>query len=181
MRVALALAIACLAAASIVAAPEANPVSSAFRADMDRYEKNLVAGAEAMPPDRFATKPTAQQMTFGELVRHVAASNTSICSWIGGQAPPNGSQPSAASGKDALVDALKRSFAHCRTALASVDDSKLGEEVPFFGGRKVTRAAAMLDLTADWADHYSLMATELRLAGQLPPTARREGKGEPAK
>ena len=47
-------------------------------------------------------------------------------------------------------------------------------------GRKVTRAAAMLGLTADWGDHYSLMATELRLAGQLPPTAQRAG-GDPVK
>jgi len=36
----------------------------------------------------------------------------------------------------------------------------------------------MLDLAADWGDHYSLMATELRLAGLLPPTAQHAPKGE---
>ncbi len=163
---------------AVLAAPAPNAVSAALRADMDRYEKNLVAAAEIMPADKFATKPTEKQMSFAELVRHVATGNTMICSWIGGEAPPALPGLSASSGKDALVGALKQSFETCRAALRAVDDSKLGDEVPFFGGRKVTRAAAMLDLTADWGDHYSLMATELRLAGQLPPTARRQTNGD---
>ncbi len=37
-------------------------------------------------------------------------------------------------------------------------------------------AAAVLDLTADWGDHYSLIATEMRLAGVLPPTAQRASR-----
>ncbi len=177
MRIALALLLACLSVAPVLAAREPNPVSAALRDNLDRYAKNLVAAAETMPADKYATKPTDKQMSFGDLVHHVAMGNTMICSWIGGQAPPRMAEISGSSGKDALVGALKQSFETCRAALAGLDDSKLGDEVPFFGGRKVTRAAAMLDLAADWGDHYSLMATELRLAGQLPPTARRQNGG----
>ena len=170
--------IACLlAAAGLIAAP-ASPVSDALRADLERYGKNIVAAAEIMPAERFATKPTDKQMSFGDLIRHITGGNTMICGWIAGQAPPKAAELPASADKNALVGALKESFAYCRAALAGVDDSKLSEEVPFFGGRKVTRAAAMLDLTADWGDHYSLMATELRLAGQLPPTAQRQVGGE---
>ncbi len=166
--------IACLLAAGPAIAASGNPVSDALRADLERYGRNIVAAAETMPADKFTTKPTDKQMSFADLVRHISGGNSMICGWIAGQAPPKTGQLPASADKNALVAALKQSFDYCHTALAEVDDSKLGDEVPFFGGRKVTRAAAMLDLTADWGDHYSLMATELRLAGQLPPTAQHQ-------
>ncbi len=173
MKILLYGAFACVAAVCTVAAQDRGPVSTALRADAERYERNIVGAARTMPADKFTTKPTAGQMSFAELVRHVAMGNDSICSWISGQAVPQAGDLSASAGKDTLVKALEQSFSYCRTALDKVDDSRLGEEVPFFGGRKVTRAAAMLDLAADWGDHYSLMATELRVAGLLPPTAQR--------
>ena len=55
-----------------------------------------------------------------------------------------------------------------------MEDSRLGDSIPFFGGRKVTRAAAMLALADDWADHYSQVAIYLRLNGLLPPTAKKK-------
>ena len=168
----------CLMAGSLLAAQGRNPVSSALRADAERYEKNIVGAARTMPADKLSTKPTAKQMSFAELLHHVAAGNEMICAWIAGEQPPRTPQLSPSAGKDALVAAVKESFAYCRSALEKVDDSALGEEVPFFGGRRTTRAAAMLELAADWGDHYSLMATELRLAGLLPPTAQRASKGE---
>ena len=171
--------LACLCALSAsVVAQEGNPVSAALRADLDRYGKNIVAAAQTMPPEKFGTKPTEKQMTFADLVRHVSGGNTMLCAWISGQAAPTLPDLPKSADKAALVDALRRSFSYCQSALAAVDDSKLGEEVPFFGGRQATRAAAMLDLTADWGDHYSLMATELRLAGLLPPTAQRPANAE---
>ena len=178
MRIASCVIVACLPAAASLIASQPNPVATALRADMDRYEKILVASAETMPADKYGTKPTDKQMSFGELIRHVTTSNTMLCAWIAGQTAPAMSPWPATPGKDTLVAALKESFAYCRSALVGVDDSKLGDDVPFFGGRKVTRAAAMFSLSADWGDHYSLMATELRLAGQLPPTAQRPANGD---
>jgi hypothetical protein len=43
-----------------------------------------------------------------------------------------------------------------------------------FGGRKMTKGAAALELSADWADHYSQMAGYLRLNGLLPPSAKKK-------
>ncbi len=179
MKMSLFAGAACVMAVSVsLVAQERNPVSAALRADTARYGKNIVAAAESMPADKFSTKPTPKQMSFAQLVRHITGGNTMICSWIAGEQPPKGNAPAETADKNTLVQALKQSFTYCDTALSKVDDSKLGEEVPFFGGRKVTRAAAMLDLAADYGDHYSLMATELRVAGLLPPTAQRQGNGE---
>jgi uncharacterized damage-inducible protein DinB len=153
-------------------AQDSSPVAAAIRSDADRYAKNLVAAAESMPAAKYGTKPTDQQMSFGDLVHHITLANNMLCGSISGQPAATTGEVTPAAGKDALVGALKQSFAYCRTALGALDDAKLGEEVPFFGGRTVTRAAAILDLAADWGDHYSLVATELRLAGLLPPTAQ---------
>jgi hypothetical protein len=60
--------------------------------------------------------------------------------------------------------------------VGKVDESKLGDEIPFFGERKASRAMVLLAVTGDLFDHYSAMAIYLRLNGILPPTARqREG------
>jgi hypothetical protein len=56
-------------------------------------------------------------------------------------------------GKDKLVAALKASFEFCVTALGKADDSKLGDEIELFGGRKGPRASALIALTNNWADH----------------------------
>ncbi len=68
---------------------------------------------------------------------------------------------------------MKASFDFCTTALAKVDDSKLGDTVDLYGGRQGPRAFALIALTNDWADHYSAAAQYLRLNGLLPPTAKK--------
>ncbi len=162
-----------LCAAAAVFAQDKNPVTSVAREILPRQQKNLVAAAEEMPADKFSYKPTEQQMTFGHLVLHIIGSNNHLCSTIG-DVPEV--KPSVAlkesDDKDKLVAGLKASFEFCTTALAKVDDSKLGDEVELFGGRKGPRAFALIALTNDWADHYSSAAMYLRLNNLLPPTAQ---------
>ena len=165
---------------ALVAVPSAaraqdapNPVSTALRSSLAGAQRNFVESAEEMPADKYGFKPTPQQMSFGQLMLHVAGSNMFMCSVIAGEKMPQAAKLTPDAPKEQIVARLKESFAYCTTELAKVDDSKLGESVPFFGGRTVTRAAAMLGLSEDWGDHYSAAATWLRLNGLLPPTARR--------
>ena len=153
-----------------------SPLADALRAATGRAARNLPAAADAMPADKFGFKPTPGQMSFGELVLHVAGGNARLCSWISGTPMPDLPDLAPTDPKDKLVARLEETFTYCTAALAAVDDSKLADSVPFFGGRKITRVAAMLDLAADWADHYSQAAGYLRLNGLLPPTARRGEK-----
>lgn len=162
-----------LFAATAVLAQDKNPVTSVAKQILPRQQKNLVAAAEAMPADKFGYKPTEQQMTFGHLVLHIIESNNYLCSHIGDVPEAKPPAPLKESdGKDKLVAALRSSFDFCTTALGKVDDSKLGDEVELFGGRKGSRAFALIALTNDWADHYSSAAMYLRLNGLLPPTAQ---------
>ena len=161
-----------LLAATAVLGQEKNPVTSVVKEILPRQQKNLVAAVEEMQADKFSYHPTEAQMTFGHLVLHIIESNNYLCARIADlpEVKPAGLKES--DGKDKLVAALKASFDFCTTALAKVDDSKLGDTVELYGGRKGLRAFALIALTNDWADHYSSAAMYLRLNGLLPPTAK---------
>jgi uncharacterized damage-inducible protein DinB len=149
----------------------ANPVSSYVKSSIARYEKNMVGAAEAMPAEKYGYKPTPESNSFGHLAMHIAQSNTLFCSKISGQAAPE-AKLTEGDPKEKLVAAIKDSFAFCTSSLASVDDSKLGEQITLFGSRQAARGAALVMLAGSWTDHYSTEAMYLRLNGILPPTAQ---------
>jgi hypothetical protein len=151
--------------------PVANPVSGFVKAGIARYEKNMVAAAEAMPAEKYGFRPSPEMNSYGHLMMHIAESNTAFCSKISGQAAPE-AKLSESDPKDKLVAAVKDSFAFCTTALAKVDDSKLGEQFMFFGNRPISRGGALVALGGSWTDHYATQAIYLRLNGILPPTAQ---------
>ena len=155
--------------------PAQNPVATALQSAALEAGRNLVESAEEMPADKYGFKPTPAQMSFAQVVLHVAGGNAMMCGWIAGTKAPEQAKLSPDDAKEKLVARLKDSFTFCTSALAQVDDSKLGDSIPSPGRRKVTRAAEMVDLAVDWADHYSQLAIYLRLNGLLPPTAKRKG------
>jgi len=157
-----------------VAAAQQAPVSESFRTSAASAAKNLMAAAEEMPADKYSFKPTPAQMSFGDIVAHLVEGNDYLCGAIGGIKAPARAKVTGASGKDALLGELKDSFAFCDQALAKVDDSKLSEQLPFFGGKTRSRVGIMFVTVGDWADHYSQSAIYLRLNGLLPPTAKKQ-------
>ena len=151
--------------------PVANPVSGFVKAGVARYQKNMVAAAEAMPAVKYSFKPSPEMNSFGHLVMHIAQSNNTFCAKISGQAAPD-TKIAESDPKDKLVAMMKDSFAFCSTALANVDDSKLGEQLMLFGNRPISRGGALVALGGSWTDHYATEAIYLRLNGILPPTAQ---------
>jgi len=151
-------------------APVANPVSTFVKAGVARFEKNMVGAAEAMPAEKYSFKPMPEMSSFGHLVVHITQSNNTLCSKISGQAAPE-VKVGETDAKDKLVAAIKDSFAFCATALATVDDSKLGEPLMLFN-RPFSRGGALVALAGSWSDHYATQAMYLRLNGVLPPSAQ---------
>ena len=149
-----------------------NPVSTALRDILPGRQKKTVAAVEAMPADKFTYKPSADQMTFGHLVAHMAETNFLLCGKAGDVPAPKVEEVKETDSKDKLVAALRASFDFCSDALAKMDDSKLAETTEGFGGKQVTRAWISLVLAGTWADHYAETAMYLRLNGMLPPTAK---------
>jgi uncharacterized damage-inducible protein DinB len=155
------------------AAQQANPVADAFRENAKQEAKNLMAAAEEFPAEKFAYKPTPAQMSFGDIVVHLSQGNDYLCGAIGGVKAPTRTKVDHDDAKPALIARLRETFAFCDQALASLTDANLGEQLPFFGGRKMSRASIMTLTTGDWADHYSQWAIYMRLNGMLPPTAKK--------
>lgn len=160
-------------AAAPTAKPETNPISNHLREDVADNAKNMVAAAEEMPNDKYSFRPTPQQMTFGHLIVHATMGNFFFCSSISGMPRPD-MKIAEADGKDKLVAALKSSYDFCTSSLAKVDDSNLGDILPLFGGRTVSRGGMMMLVSAECSDHYAMAAMYLRLNGLLPPTAKKE-------
>jgi uncharacterized damage-inducible protein DinB len=152
--------------------PVANPVTSTVRQLVERQSKNIVAAAEEMPAEKYDFHPTEPQMTFGHLIFHIVTSNNFLCAKISDQTEPK-AEVTDKDSKAKLVEALKASFDYCTAALDKTDDSKLGDTVTMFRGRTAPRAAALIGLTNDFADHYGTAAMYLRLNGMLPPTAQK--------
>jgi hypothetical protein len=160
------------ATAQPAASPEVNPVTNALRKLVDTESKDTVDAVEEMPPDKFGFRPTPQQNTFGHLVVHMVRANYGLCSLISGAKAPSPPALKDDDPKDTLVPALQASFAFCADSLAQTEDSKLGEMVPFIGGKLVSRGFMVVTMAEDYGDHYSTAAIYLRLNGLLPPTAQ---------
>jgi len=166
------IAAALLAVATSAGAQSTNPVADALRAAVKRGERNMVAAAQDMPADKYGYKPTPAQMTFGQIVLHVAGSNELLCANLTGQARPQREKLTATSSKEDLVEAIKHSFDFCNSSLANLTDANLSQVIPLYSTYTATRAAEMMELAADLSDHYAAMAGYLRLNDILPPTAR---------
>jgi DinB family protein len=160
--------------ASAAAQSSPAPVSDALRSIAQRDARNLTAAAEEMPAGKYGFKPTPAQMSFGDVIAHLSEGNDYLCSTISGVQAPKRSELKGTAAKEKLVPGLKQSFQFCESALAKVDDSKLGEQLPFFGDKKLSRSEIILATAQDWADHYSQLAIYLRLNGLLPPTAKQK-------
>ncbi len=160
-------------AAPAAATASANPVTDALRNMEQRFARNLIAAAEAMPADKYNYRPTPAQMSFAMIQVHLAnEGNDLLCSKVAGVPAPQRARADTTAGKDQLVARLRETFQFCETAFAQLDDSKLGEPVQLFGPNPVSRAMAIMITVGDWADHYSQEANYLRLNSVLPPTAR---------
>lgn len=167
------IAFAAFALPACLPAQQSNPVAEAFRQDAQTKAKNLMAALDEFPADKLGYKPTPAQMSVADIMMHLSQGNDYLCGAIGGVKAPTRAKISATDGKEALAARLRETFTFCDQALANLTDANLGEQIPFFGGRKMSRAGIMTVTTGDWADHYSQTAMYLRLNGMLPPTAKR--------
>ncbi len=138
-----------------------------YNRQADRISKSV----DEMPGDKYGYHPTPDQWTFGKIVSHVAESDFAACTMISGTPAPEGYKVSATDPKEKLVPAIKASFDFCSQALMKLRDSQMGDPITFFGGRKTPRARAVIELVSDLIDHYSQLASYLRLNGMLPPSA----------
>lgn len=162
-------------------APQANPITAAFKARIAGMHRIIAQAFDSIPESKFGYKPTPAQLTFGFIAQHVATDSYIFCGTFGTMKPSldarETSTPDSVKAtwpKADLVSQLKAAFAFCDQAIEQVTDATLPAAVSFtYGGaeRKSTRVSMVLIHALDLADHYSQIANYMRLNGMLPPSA----------
>jgi len=149
-----------------------NPITSLLKQQVVRYGQWQVAGAEAMPAEKYSYRSTPETRTFGQLLLHVAQFNNNMCTRISGMTAPDIKDVKDTDSKEKLVATVKGSFDFCATVLNGLDDSTLGQSAGKMGPNTLSRGGALVILGEDWFDHYSTMAIYLRENGINPPSAQ---------
>jgi uncharacterized damage-inducible protein DinB len=173
-------------AAGAQALPSTPPtIGSAIDREISIVEKELIDAAEAMPADKFDFSPEKLNIsgsdykgvrTFGEQLKHVAASNYLIWSPITGEKPPDtvndGKGPDNMKAKADIIKYLKDSFAFGHKAVATLNDSNLVQPITSGSGRPTTRLFLATFAPAHCFDHYGQLVEYLRMNGIVPPASR---------
>jgi hypothetical protein len=163
------------------ATPPANPITTVFRNQTLRMQRNIAQAFDSIPESKFSYKPTPAQLSIGYIAQHLVSDNYFFCNNFGAMKGTQSAQDTSTADsvkakwpKETLVAKLKESFAFCESAFSQLDDTKLGEQFTMTFGtqsRTVPRANMALGHALDLADHYSQLANYMRLNNILPPTA----------
>ena len=138
-----------------------------------------------MPEDKFDFSPEKLNLpgsdykgvrTFGEQLKHIAASNYLIWSPITGEKPPDtvndGKGPDNMKAKAEIIKYLKDSFAFGHKSVATLNSSNLVQPITSGSGRPTTRLFLATFAAAHCFDHYGQMIEYLRMNGIVPPASR---------
>ena len=173
-------------ATGAAASPSTPPtIASAIDREISLVEKEVVEAAEAMPEDKFDFSPEKLNLagsnykgvrTFGEQLKHIAASNYLIWSPITGEKPPenvnDGKGPDNMKAKADIIKYVKDSFAFGHKSVATLNSSNLVEPITSKSGRQTTRLFQATFAAAHCFDHYGQMIEYLRMNSIVPPASR---------
>ena len=157
-------------------------VASIVNAQIDRVEKLVTEAAEAMPEEKYGFSPEGLALpgsdykgvrTFGQQVRHIAASNYAIWWSLTGEEVPSdykgGNGPDTLKTKADILKFLKDSYALGHRAAATLTAQNATEVPP--KGRSPRLQSATFGVAHAY-DHYGQMVEYLRMNGIVPPESR---------
>src|SRR5437867_4384615 len=160
-------------------------IASAIDREISIVEKELIDAAEAMPEGKFDFSPEKLNLpgtdykgvrTFGEQLKHIAASNYLIWSPITGDKTPDnvneGKGPENMKAKADIIKFLKDSFAFGHKAVATLNDSNLVQPIIRNNKPPTSRLFLATFAPAHAFDHYGQIVEYLRMNGIIPPASR---------
>jgi hypothetical protein len=151
--------------------PAQNPLITENKQNYTTIKNIILASAEKMPTDGYAYQATKEERTWAELMGHIADANTGICSSATGEAKRGSA--GKLTDKEALVAALKESFAVCDAAWDATTDANAHTMVKR-GNRELTRLGVLIYNTTHDNESYGTMAVYLRLKGVVPPSSEKK-------
>jgi hypothetical protein len=146
-------------------------------------EEMITDAVEAMPADKLGFVPTHGEFkgvrTFGQMVKHLSATNHILAAAALGEKPPAGAGdelgPESVRTKAEILTYLKGSFAHLDKAVEAIGQANTPVNPSPISPLKrgeVTRSALVVESLFHAADHYGQMVEYLRMNGVVPPASR---------
>jgi len=143
----------------------------------------IVSAADAMPADKYRFAPTDGEFkgvrTFGQQVKHLAATNHILAAAALGEDPPTGAGdemgPETVRTKAEILDYLNGSFEHLARVIAAIGDKNAAVKsspISPLRGTEATRLALTVEAMIHAFDHYGQMVEYLRMNGIVPPASR---------
>lgn len=141
-----------------------------FLREIDGLEKKFVSLAEATPADKFAWRPGAGVRSTSEVFMHVAGANYMLPG-IMGVKPPEGisrDMEKKVTDKAAVVEQLKKSFAHIRQAASGVVEADLSKTLKVFG-RDMSEGSFLSFMANHLHEHLGQSIAYARVNSVKPP------------
>jgi len=146
-------------------------------------EKMIVSAADAMPADKYGFAPTDGEFkgvrTFGQMVKHLSATNYILTAAALGEEPPAGAGdelgPEAVRTKAEILNYLKGSFAYLDKAIEAIGQKNTpikSSPISPLKSAEATRLALVVESLVHAFDHYGQMVEYLRMNGVVPPASR---------
>ena len=128
-----------------------------------------LAVAEAMPSEGYDFKPNPEEMSFGQLMVHIADQNSESCASVTGTKPL--ARP-ATTGRQTAIKFLTDSFDKCTKDLVAMPLEQLNKEVYKFRGLPVLAREALWYTFTHMAHHRGQAEVYLRVKNIKPPAWR---------
>ncbi len=153
-----------------VAAP-ASGFRAEFLEEIAYYEHRYTQLAEAMPAEKYSWRPGDGVRSVGEVFTHIIGANYGVARSLG-TATPAGIDPKAITAfsgeKPKVVQALKDSFAHFRTAIIALNETDADKPQKMFN-RQTTLGGSFIVITGHFGEHLGQSIAYARMNGVVPP------------
>jgi uncharacterized damage-inducible protein DinB len=165
------------------AALDAQREKHALQVFLKSVQTQIVPAADAMPAAKYGFVPTDGEFkgvrTFGQQVKHLAATNYILAAAALGEEPPTGAGdemgPETVRTKAEILDYLNGSFEHLARAIDAIGEKNAtvkSSPISPLRGTETTRLALTVEAMIHAFNHYGQMVEYLRMNGIVPPASR---------
>jgi uncharacterized damage-inducible protein DinB len=162
-------------------------IASVLNRQLSGIERNIMGAAEAVPEDKYEFSPATANIpgdfktpdpvrTLSQQFKHIGDALESYASAILGQkheasADENG--PKNVKTKPEVMSFLKAEFAKAHSAIDTITQQNVVEEIPApFGNSKTTRLSLAAGMVAHSNNHYGQIIEYLRMNSMVPPESQ---------
>jgi uncharacterized damage-inducible protein DinB len=159
----------CVALLTLPVVAAENDSKAIFAKHWQVAKEFTLAVAEAMPAEGYDFKPNPEELSFGQLMIHIAAQNSDSCASATGTKAL--AEP-ATTDRQTAIKFLTASFDKCAKEIDAMPPERWNQEVYKFRGQPVLAGEALWYTFAHMAHHRGQAEVYLRVKNIKPPAWR---------